>query len=197
MKNSHTKQILTTFVCLALSFVLAAAQAAEIEGIKLATSARISDAGPELVLNGAGLRTRVVFKVYVSALYLQQKRGTPDAIFSDAGPKRMALHLLREISTDQLFGALSDGLKANHTPEQLAKIENQMREFEGIFKKTPTAKSGDVILLDYLPGTGTRVTVNGDSKGTIAGAEFYAALLRIWLGDKPAEAGLKKALLGG
>lgn len=197
MKNIHIKQLLATFICLALSLVLAAAQAAEIEGIKLATSARISDAGPELVLNGAGLRTRVVFKVYVSALYLQQKRATPDVIFNDAGPKRMALHLLREISTDQLFGALSDGLKANHTPEQLAKIENQTREFEGIFKKTPTAKSGDVILLDYLPGTGTRVTVNGDSKGTIAGAEFYAALLRIWLGDKPAEAGLKKALLGG
>ena len=192
MKNIVIKQILTIFLCLAAWL----AQAAEIEGVKITASARVGDAGPELVLNGAGLRTRVVFKVYVSALYLQQKRTAPDAIFSDTGPKRMALHLLREITADQLFGALNDGLKANHTPEQLAKMEPQTREFEGIFKKTPTAKSGDVILLDYLPGTGTRVTVNGDAKGVIAGADFYTALLRILLGDKPAEAGLKKALLG-
>ena len=186
------KQIVTVILC----FLSWLAQAAEIEGIKLAEKARQAD-GPELVLNGAGLRTRVVFKVYVSALYLQQKRSAPDAIFSDAGPKRVALHLLREITADQLFSALNDGLKANHSPEQLAKIELQTREFEAIFKKTPNAKTGDVILLDYLPGAGTRVTVNGDAKGNIAGAEFYTALLRVWLGDKPAEAGLKKAMLGG
>ena len=185
--------MLTLILCLLAWSV----QAAEVEGVKLSASARVTDAGPELVLNGAGVRTRVVFKIYVGALYLQQKRGAPEAIFSDAGPKRVALHMLREITADQLFGALNDGLKANHTPEQLAKLESQTREFEGIFKKTPNARSGDVILLDYLPATGTRVTINDEVKGNIAGAEFYAALLRIWLGEKPAEAGLKKALLGG
>ena len=193
MKNILIKQIHTLILCLLAWSV----QAAEVEGVKLSASARVTDAGPELVLNGAGVRTRVVFKIYVGALYLQQKRGAPEAIFSDAGPKRVALHMLREITADQLFGALNDGLKANHTPEQLAKLELQTREFEGIFKKTPNARSGDVILLDYLPATGTRVTINDEVKGNIAGAEFYAALLRIWLGEKPAEAGLKKALLGG
>ncbi len=193
MENIIIKQILTLILCLLAWSV----QAAEVEGVKLSASARVTDAGPELVLNGAGVRTRVVFKIYVGALYLQQKRGAPEAIFSDAGPKRVALHMLREITADQLFGALNDGLKANHTPEQLAKLESQTREFEGIFKKTPNARSGDVILLDYLPATGTRVTINDEVKGNIAGAEFYAALLRIWLGEKPAEAGLKKALLGG
>lgn len=187
------KQIVTLILC----FLSWAAQAAEIEGVKLAEKTRQAEAGPELVLNGAGVRTRVVFKVYVSALYLQKKLGGPDAIFGDSGPKRVSLHLLREITADQLFSALNDGLKANHSPEQLAKLDPQTREFEAIFKKTPNAKTGDVILLDYLPGAGTRITVNGDVKGTIAGAEFYTALLRVWLGDKPAEAGLKKALLGG
>jgi hypothetical protein len=59
------------------------------------------------------------------------------------------------------------------------------------------ANKGDVILLDYLPGAGTRVTVRGDDKGTIAGVDFNRALLRIWLGEQPADSALKKAMLGG
>ena len=197
MLKTIINQIVTISLCLAPGFVLAA----EIEGVQVADKMRVGDT--ELVLNGAGVRTRVVFKVYVGALYLPQKRAAPDAILGDAGAKRVALHMLREITPEQLFAALNDGLKANHTPEQLAKIEPQAREFEGIFKKLPSAKSGDVILLDYAPGAGTRVTVNGELKGTIStvsaasGAEFYSALLRVWLGDKPAEASLKKAMLGG
>lgn len=170
-------------------------QAAEIEGVKLADTVRAGDV--ELVLNGAGTRTRLVFKVYVGALYLQQKRSTPDAVWADAGAKRVALHLLRDVSPEQLFSALNDGLKANHTPDQWAKIESQTREFEAIFKKVQSAKTGDVIWIDFTPGAGTQVAINGEVKGSIAGAAFYTALLRVWLGDKPAEAGLKKALLGG
>lgn len=187
-------QILTVVLIVCLSGF---AGAAEVEGVKLADKARVSDAGPELTLNGAGVRTRLVFKVYVGALYLQQKRTAPDAIFSDAGAKRVALHLLREVASEQLFAALNDGLKSNHTAEQMAKLELQIKQFEGIFRTVKATKSGDVILLDYVPMTGTRVTVNGDAKGVIAGDEFYTALLHIWLGEKPAEGALKKALLGG
>jgi long-chain acyl-CoA synthetase len=39
--------------------------------------------------------------------------------------------------------------------------------------------------------------VNGAAKGTIPGDAFNVALTRIWLGDKPVQADLKKALLGG
>jgi hypothetical protein len=187
-------QILTLIFILGLNAV---AQATEVEGIKLADKVRLGDAGPELVLNGAGVRTRIVFKVYVGALYLQQKRTTPDTVFNDNGPKRIAMHMLREVRADQFFAALSEGLKDNHTPEQLAKIELQIREFEGIFKRVQNAKSGDLFLLDYTPGNGTRVMVNGETKGTVSGSEFNTALLRMWLGEKPADVVLKKALLGG
>ena len=54
-----------------------------------------------------------------------------------------------------------------------------------------------VIYLDYIPGRGTRVTINGESKGLIAGRDFNNALLDIWLGEEPADKGLKKAMLGG
>lgn len=171
--------------------------AAEIEGVKIADKVRVGDTGPELVLNGAGIRTRLVFKVYVGALYLPQKQSAADAILSDSSAKRVALHLLRDITADQLLSALNDGMKANHTSEQLAKFDAQSKQLETIFKSVKAAKSGDTVLLDMLAGGGTRVTVNGEVRGTIAGADFSRALLRVWLGDSPVETSLKRAMLGG
>ncbi len=169
--------------------------AAEVEGVKLADKVQLGSS--ELTLNGAGVRTRVFFKVYVGALYLQKKANATDAVLADAGPKRIAMHVLRDLTAEQLFSALKDGLGNNHSPEQLAKLEPQVKQLEDIFIAVKAAKNGDVILLDYLPGAGTRVTVRGDDKGTIPGEEFNRALLRIWLGNQPVDASLKKAMLGG
>ena len=187
----------TLLVLLIGAVITISAAAAEIEGVKLADKLRVSDAGPELILNGAGVRTRVFFKVYVGALYLQKKENATDAVLADAGPKRIAMHVLRDLTAEQLFSALKDGLGNNHTPGQLAKLEPQVKQLEDIFNAVKAAKNGDVILLDYLPGAGTRITVRGDDKGTIPGEEFNRALLRIWLGNQPADASLKKAMLGG
>jgi len=174
---------------------LGASFAAEVEGVKLDDKVQLGSS--ELTLNGAGVRTRVFFRVYVGALYLQKRANATEAVLADAGPKRIAMHMLRDLTAEQLLSALKDGLGNNHSPEQLAKLEPQMKQLEDIFSAVKAAKSGDVILLDYLPGTGTRVTVRGDDKGAIPGEEFNRALLRIWLGDRPADAALKKAMLGG
>lgn len=173
-----------------------AAQAAEVQGVKIADRVRVTDSGPELVLNGAGVRTRFIFSVYVGALYLQQKTNAPKAIFADLGPKRIAMHLLRDLTAEQLFTAMSDGLKANHTPVGVAAFAPQIKALEAIFNAVKSARTGDVILLDYVPGTGTVVTVNGEVRGQVAGAEFNRALLRIWLGEQPADSDLKRAMLG-
>jgi len=191
MKSVLTRMLIGAWLSLGSAF------AAEVEGVKLADKLRVSDAGPELILNGAGVRTRVFFKVYVGALYLQKKENATDAVLADAGPKRVAMHLLRDLTAEQLFSALNDGLKNNHTPEQLAKLGPQLKQLEDVFNAVKAAKNGDVILLDYLPGAGTRVIVRGDDRGTIPGEEFNRALLRIWLGNQPADASLKKAMLGG
>lgn len=169
--------------------------AAEVEGIKIPDRVALDKA--DLVLNGAGVRTRVFFRVYVGALYLTQKSNSAQAILSDTGAKRIAMHMLRDLTAEQLFSALNDGLKANHAPGELAKLEPQVKQLEAIFSAVKAAKTGDVILLDYVPGAGTRVTVNADGKGTIPGEDFNRALIRIWLGDQPADGALKKAMLGG
>ena len=187
---------LICFVISSLALV-GAAQGAEIEGVNLADKVRLGDSGPELVLNGAGVRTRLFFKVYVGALYLPKKASTSDAVLADGGPKRVAMHMLRDLGAEQLLAALKDGLAANLSPDELARLEPQVRQLEGIFGAVKAAKSGDVILLDYAPGAGTRVIVRGEDKGTIAGEEFNRALLWIWLGERPVDAALKKAMLGG
>lgn len=195
MYKYQLKQLVISFFL--LSGLSLAASAAEFEGVKLADSARVGEAGPDLVLNGAGLRTRVFFRVYVGALYLTKKTAAASAIISDAGAKRVALHMLRELSSDQFVSALEDGLKNNHPAEQLAKLDAPTKQLRAIFDTVKTAKIGDVIFIDYLPGTGTRITVNGAVRGTIPGEDFNRALLRIWLGDSPADSELKKGMLGG
>lgn len=173
------------------------AAAAEVGGVKLPDSVRIGDGGSELLLNGAGLRTRLMFRVYAGALYLPKKSAVASAIISDSGAKRVMMHMLRDVPADQFADALEDGLKNNNPAETLAKLDAQVKQLRAVFDAVKVAKSGDVILIDHLPGSGTRVTINGAVKTTIAGEEFNRALLGIWLGDKPADQDLKKGMLGG
>ncbi len=201
VKKCELKQILKILITFSLALLPWAAPAAELEGLKLPDSARVTEGGAELVLNGAGVRTRFMFRVYVGALYVQKKTSAANAVISDTGAKRIALYMLRELSSAQFVSALEDGLKNNHSAEELAKLDAAIKQLRAIFDAVITAKAGDVILIDYLPssvpGSGTRITINGAAKGTIAGEDFNRALLRIWLGDNPADSDLKKGLLGG
>jgi len=194
MKINELKQLL---IVISVAWLPLAAAAAEVEGVQVQDRVRISDTGPELVLNGAGVRTRFFFRVYVGALYLAQKTTAANAVINDTAAKRIALHMLRELSAAQFINALEDGLKNNHSAEDLARLEPRVKQLRAIFDAVKTAKPGDVIDIDYLPGAGTRITVNGAVQGVIAGEDFNRALLRIWLGEDPADGDLKKGLLGG
>ncbi|MGB8337940.1 MAG: chalcone isomerase family protein [Burkholderiales bacterium] len=171
------------------------AQALEISDVIIAEKAKISDSN-ELTLNGAGLRKRAFFKVYVAALYLAEKKTTAQAVLADSGPKRMAIHIRRELSAEQLLDALNDGLKANNSAAELAPLESRLKEFDSIMTSVGKVTPGNLITLDYIPGTGTKIQLNGQSKGTIVGDDFNKALLKIWLGEDPVQDSLKKALLG-
>jgi len=187
---------LVAAMILALSGVAAGAQALEVEGIKLDATAQVG--GAALVLNGAGLRTRAIFKVYVAGLYVPQKAGSAAALLAQKGPRRMAITMLRNVDADTFSGALSEGLQKNLSDAQFAGFKAQIDALSANFKLAGEAKKGDVIHLEFAPDTGTRVVVNGKAQGSaIAGEDFYAALLRIWLGDKPVDGDLKKGLVGG
>ncbi len=170
-------------------------QAAEVEGVRLADSVQVGSR--DLQLNGAGVRSRFFFDLYIAALYLPAKSASFAAVLADGGEKRIALHLLVGISADHLHSALKNAIAANHTSAELTTLEAPLKEFAAIFSAIDEIEKGDVVTLDYLPGSGTRVSVNGAAKGTVGGAPFYGALLKVWLGDKPAQADLRQKLLGG
>ena len=172
------------------------AYAADVAGVKIDDSAKVGDA--TLALNGAGLRTRMFIKVYVGALYLVKKTNSGDAAISDAGAKRVALHLLRDLKAEQVSGALNDGLVANNSAADMTKLDAKVKDFTKILNSVGDAKKGDVINIDYLPGTGTQVSINGASKGAVAGEDVLDAAgqaavapeVRAQLGDEGEEQAL-------
>ena len=178
---------------MAAALLCAPVPAAEVGGVKL--DDRASVGGQEVVLNGAGVRTRAIFKVYVGSLYVPQKAASLDAVLSRA-PRRVQLNLLRNLSADQLVDALVDGLKENNSAAELEAVKPQTDELVRIMKSFGEVKEGSVVTLDYADGA-TRIAQDGAAKGSIAGEAFNRALLRIWLGDRPVQADLKKAMLGG
>jgi long-chain acyl-CoA synthetase len=167
--------------------------AVEVGGVNVADKASVG--GQELVLNGAGVRTRAIFKVYVASLYVPAKATTPAGVLAK-GPRRIQMTLLRNLSADQLVDALVDGLKDNNGEAELAAVKAQQEQMVTVMKGFGEVKEKDVVALDYVDGA-TRILLNGQVKATIPGDAFNAALTRIWLGDKPVQADLKKALLGG
>jgi chalcone isomerase-like protein len=183
---------LTAIVVLTL-FATGVAGAAEVGGVKLED--KISLDGHELVLNGAGIRAKLFLKIYVLGLYLPQPAKDVPAVFAKA-PRRIQMNMLRALSADQIVDALLDTMQDNNTPAELAAVKAQTDQLASLIRAFKEVKEKDIITLDFIDG-GTRLGWNGRSYGTIPGEAFNQALSRIWLGDKPVQADLKKTLLGG
>jgi len=174
----------------------AVAQPVTVEGIRFDPTTTVG--GQSLLLNGAGLRTRLFVKVYAAGLYVPVKSNDPAALLAQTGPRRVVMGMLRDIDGTTFANALLDGLKSNNPEEQLAAINGQVEQLQAILKSVGEAKKGDSIQLDWVPDSGTHIIVNGQPRGDpITGAAFFNALLRVWLGEKPADSSLKKAMLGG
>ena len=171
-----------------------AAPALEMNGVQVPDTAKVG--AMDLVLNGAGVRTRAIFKVYVGALYLPEKKTVAMEAIAVNGAKRVALHLLRDLSAEQVAGAL-DNMSDNLSDLEREKLSPQIADLKATMAAVGEAKEKSLITIDFLPGAGTRVALNGTQKGkTIAGDDLYPALLKIWLGDKPVDRDLKSGMLG-
>jgi hypothetical protein len=164
---------------------------AEVAGVKL------PDEEQKLVLNGAGLRKRAFFQVYVIGLYLPEKKAAAADAIGAAGPKRIVIHMLRDVDAADFAGALTDGMKPNLSEAEMKGLEPRIQQLIAAMNEMKVAKNGMRITLDWTPSAGTQVTAQGKPLGaSIPGEDFYRALLRIWLGDHPVQDDLKKALLG-
>ncbi|MBA4175596.1 MAG: hypothetical protein C0505_03405 [Leptothrix sp. (in: Bacteria)] len=154
-------------------------------------------AGSALQLNGAGTRYKFIIKVYTAGLYLTGKAATTEAIAAMPGPKRLHVVMLREIDANELGKLFTRGMQDNAPRESFSKsIPGTLRMAE-IFSGRKKLVAGDSFSVDWVPGVGTAVLVNGQAQGApIKEPEFFDALMSIWLGPRPADDQLKAALLG-
>lgn len=182
--------------CAGALMALAVAQgsAAEVNGIRFDNTIQLG--GKELVLNGAGMRTRLVFKIYAVGLYLGERHNNVADILKQEGPRRIVVVMTRDISSTDFGDAFMKGISDNTTDAEKSRYASQIAKFGEMFGAFAGLKKGDVLHLDLIPGAGTQTVLNGKILGEpIPDAGFYNAILRIWLGEHAVDAGLKKALL--
>ncbi len=181
--------MLKSLLCLFFLLLAIPAQGLEIEGVSIPDSV---DSG--LQLNGAGIRSKFFFKIYIAELYLEKPSHNAEEILGSDGRKRMTMHILYdEVSREKLVDGWNDGFEENLGTDELQALEPRIQAFNGMFTDV---HEGETIVLDYSPEKGTEVIIAGKLKGSIAGADFNRALLSIWLGKNPVGDDLRDELLG-
>lgn len=182
----------TTAMLLTLLLVLATIplDAGTLNNVNLPDTTQVGS--KPLVLNGMGLRTKYMVKVYVAGLYVPQKSSDPAAILKADLPKRVVMHFVRDVSKSQLTDGFTESFEAN-TPDAAKTLKPDIDRF---FAALDAVKDGQELTFTYIPGTGTTVAMSDKEKVTIATPAFAEILFSVWLGPKPPNANLKKGLLG-
>jgi Chalcone isomerase-like len=175
------------------------AEALRVGGVSFAPTAKLG--ATELQLNGAGVRQQSAQALYAAALYLEKKQSSPQAAIQDTGAKRLTVTMLRDVSASQMSDLLSAGLTTNSSNAQLFGLVSEVMDLSTLIAETRSLKAGDSFQIDWSRNAGTSIQVQ--QKGQAApvvkvfpNASLMPAMLRIWLGDQPADPTLKSALLG-
>ena len=180
---------------LALASLAASATPVEVAGVKLEDALDLKCS--KLQLNGAGVRYKAVFKVYTAGLYLGKKASTTEEVLAVPGAKRMAITMLRDIDANELGKLFTRGVEDNSPKSEMLQLIPGLVRMGQMFADQKQLKAGDVFTVDWVPGTGTVISVKGVPQGDpIKEQAFFNALMRIWLGPNPADWKLKDALLG-
>lgn len=147
-----------------------------------------------LVLNGAGYRVKLLSRLYIAALYLPAAYTRPDTVYAVPSARVMRMHILRVITLDRIIRAWEYGLKANLTEAEHEAIRDRATRFSTMQR---ALQPGDIVRLELLGDGRTRMFINTEFRGEISGRDFQTGLLKVWLGEYPADPKLKRALLGG
>lgn len=190
-----TSASIFALILCSLGTVNASATVMDLGGVKVDSTQAVQ--GASLQLNGAGIRYKNVFKVYTAALYLDKKVGTTDEVLLSNGTKRMTITMLREIDANELGRLFTKGVEANVPYAELTKMLPHLMRMGQIFAEQKKLTTGDTFSLDWVPGTGTLLSIKGVTQSEpFKDPEFFNGMMRIWLGKSPADIRLKEALLG-
>lgn len=173
------------------AFAATIALAGEAAGVKMPDTITVE--GKTLKLNGIGLRKKLMFKVYVAGLYVETPTNAPEAIISSDQVKQVRLHILRNLKASQVTEAIEEGFEKN-SKAQMGALKDRLAKFSAMFSDV---SEGDAILMTYVPGKGSSVSIKGAEKGIVEGKDFSDALFSVWLGPSPVQEDLKKALVSG
>lgn len=169
-----------------------AIHARELAGVPLDDDCRGRQA--RMYFNGAGVRSKFFIKIYVGTLCASTPSRDASALLADTGPRRMRMHILYDkIPAQKIAAGWRDGFAANLEHDRFAALEQRLEQFNRMF---PDLMEGDVVDMDYIPAQGTTVFINDRPVGRIEGEDFFSALLSVWIGQHPADEGLKSGLLG-
>lgn len=169
--------------------------AAEVSGVRLEDQVVVGN--QFLQLNGAGTRYKLVFKVYVTGLYLATKKSSAAEVFAAAGPKRLSIAMLRDVGNEEFARSFMAGIRQNTDRADKVRITPQLLKFGELFASIPELKKGDLLTIDWVPGAGTQIQLNGKKiADTYPDVTFFNAILKIWLGENPADGMLKRLMLG-
>ena len=181
----------------ALAFMPSAHAAAPITVEDQTFPGDASVAGTAVHLNGVGLRAAFIYKVYLAGLYLPNKAATGADVFAESGPKRVQVRMLMDGPSDEFAKAFTGGITKRTPADQVAAMRDRIDAFDRTLRSVGNVKKGDVVNLDYAPATGLTMTVNGKPFGApVPGADLYAALLNIFVGEQPVDAKMKAGMLG-
>ena len=195
MPSFRPALIAATAALMLLPAAFAQTQGAEVAGVKYEPTVQVANS--RLQLNGAGVRYKLIIKVYTAGLYVQNKASTPEGVVNASGPRRMHIVMLREIDANELGKLFTRGMQENASREEFAKSIPGTIKLGEMFAARKKLMAGDYFTVDFIPGTGTLISVNGKPQiEPIKEPEFFSALMHIWLGPHPADAQLKDALLG-
>lgn len=179
---------------LGLASFAAQAETIEVAGISYSDMAEVGNS--KLLLNGTGIRYKAVFQVYTAGLYLTRKANSAEQALAAPGAKRIAISMLRPIDATELGKLFIRGVEDNTTKEEMFRLMPGLMRMGQIFSEQKMLAKGDAFVVDWVPGTGTVITVKGKQQGeAFKEPEFFNALMRIWLGNNPADWKLKDALL--
>jgi hypothetical protein len=176
---------------LAAAVLALPALARELAGVQFPDT--VSVAGQELRLNGAGIRTKFFVKVYAGALYLAEPSHDPGVVITADAPKRVRMVFLRDVDKKKIMETYREGFHNNSPGPKLPAL---LAELERIAPAVVDMKKGSEMVVTYVPGQGTTVAATGATPVTVEGKDFANAMFLNWLGSRPADADLKKALLG-
>ena len=166
-----------------------------VEGQRFERRIRLID--HDLLLNGTGVRGVAWIKGYAAALYLAAPARSVAAVLAMAGPKRLQLRMLQEAPAAEFVKAVRKGMERNAAPDELPRLAARLQALEARIAATGTVRPGDVVDLDLDPARGLLFSLNGTLQGEpIAGEDFYAALLRAFIGELPYDKKLRAGLLG-